>query len=191
VDTTAKRRAILARLKAGEISEDQADTELERLLNPPKPGRGRPRKTTIYLRDENGERVALRKRYRRKPSRRELEIGRHYVEQVEAGGKPMNAMRHTLKKFSTKREPLEDSSVRRYAGLYKQHRKDWIERHRQLLEFHSSLLGAQYQARIESANDIARREIERLEAEARERFNQARESALSLVGRGFGVGHKK
>jgi len=116
---TEARRAILARLKAGEITEDQADAELNRMLNPPKRGRGRPKKGRLFIRGENGVVVELSSRYRRNPSRRELEIGRHYVEQVEAGTKPMVAMQNTLKRFSPRRSPLEDSSVRRYAGLFR------------------------------------------------------------------------
>ena len=135
MDTTAKRREILARLKSGEITEEEADTALERLMNPPKRGRGRPETPKMFLRGANGERVELRGRKRRKASRRELEIGGDYVRQVEAGIKPMLAMRNTLKKFSTKRNPLEGSSVRRYAGYYKQYRKEQAEHFKRWHEF--------------------------------------------------------
>jgi len=227
MDTTQARRAILSRLKAGEISEDQADAEIERLLNPPKRGRGRPKKPRFFVRDSNGEPVELRSRYRRKPSQRELTIGRHYVDQVEAGTKPMIAMRNTLKQFSTKHKPLEDSSVRRYAGLFKKWRQQQIEWRRQWLELSritdpgqavksalekinparqlQEFLGARHRATIQSAQDVARRyieelsrphdsiqrQVEALEAEARERFQRASEAAQSLIRRGFEVGQKK
>lgn len=150
--TPAKtRRAILELLKAGDLTLDQAERELDR-LQPPKRMRGRPKKPRICIRGEDGQLVKLLGRYRRKLSQREAEIARFYLGFIAGGAEPMVAMEETLKKYRTRRSSLEADSIRVYVYLFKKARAAIKRRKHQIQAAMDDLSG------VRLAADILKRE---------------------------------
>lgn len=175
--TTDSMRLILSRLMAGEITEDQAGKELDALLSPPKRKRGRPngsgkRLKLVFI---GKNQVELRPaKYQRKASRRELEIGRHYVDQIESGIRPLIAEQRTLKRYSTKRNQLDGASVERYGRAYRANRKKSLERIRFMQEAHKVF------------DEVQRSPIEQLRA-AQDSINNAFQSAATSFAESFDI----
>jgi len=142
MDTIEPRSLILSRLMAGDITKDQAEQEFDALLSPPRRKRGRPngsgkRFKLVFI---GKNKVELKPpKYQRKASLRELEIGFHYVGQIESGIRPLIAEHRTLKRYSTKRNPLDGASVERYGRAYRADRKKSLERIRLMQEAHKVL----------------------------------------------------
>ena len=118
---------ILQKVAAGEITPDQAKKAI-------KPKRGRPpKKRGIYIRREDGSLFEMispaNAKARAKETPLALEIGKFYVDHVESGITPVVAMSKTLRKYSTKRNHIEDSTVRKYATYWRRRReRDRIRR---------------------------------------------------------------
>ena len=112
---------ILRQLASGEITPDQAKKVI-------KPKRGRPIKHGgVYISREDGSRSELispsKAKARAKETPLALEIGKFYVDQVESGITPVVAMSKTLRRYSTKRNHIEDSTVRKYATYWRKRRE--------------------------------------------------------------------
>ncbi len=115
---------LLRRVAFGELTPEQA---AELLTPPPKRQRGRPKKpppTLIYLRAEDGTRTCITPtKKRRKVSPNEAVIAAFYLKQRRQGLTGLRAMDATLKRFSTKKNHLEASTIRAYVRDYRRDRK--------------------------------------------------------------------
>lgn len=151
---------ILRQLASGEITPDQAKKVIKS-----KPKRGRPpKKRSIYTRLEDGSWFPLvtpaMEKARAIETPRVLAIGKYYVDQIESDIDARVAMSATLKKFSTKRNHIELSTVSKYATLWRKRRnRDRIRRNgmiesirKGMEELHNSVF-EQVKKGMESLND--------------------------------------